>query len=108
MVKKWIGTIPSLYIIYIILRDSFKWVIKEFPMNIEIFGFRIIVILSICYCIYLLVRFLYKINKFINGTEDSVYHKWISDHPDWKYRASGSFEDRVIAMFEWLKTLKTS
>ena len=108
--RRWIPTIPSLYLLYPIMKDLINWIMEKYPMNVEIFAFRIIIILSICYGLFILITFFYKLNKkittFIDGSKDPVFHKWLSDHPDWQYRASGSFEDRVIVMTEWLKTIK--
>jgi hypothetical protein len=87
-------------------KDTYKWIIERYPMNEEIFAFRIIIVLSICYGIYLFIRLLYNLNKVVNGKKDAAYHNRLSDNPDYQYRSSGSFEDCVIAMLEWWKATR--
>lgn len=112
--KKWLKIVAGSFgAFYSVAKDLFLWLMRRPLMNIEqnvdILVFRIIVILSICYGIFLVCQFLYNLNKKINHFLDgeySAFHNWLSKNPTYQDRVSGSFEDRVVAMLEWWKTMK--
>jgi len=68
--KKWLVILlGSFGAFYTAIKDLVIWLQKEYPMSIDQWAFRIIIILSICYGIFQIGKFLYDLNMRLASLE---------------------------------------
>jgi len=98
---------------YASIKDLILWLrevkLMSLEQTIDLYAFRIIIILSVCYGIFLFVKFLYNLYKtcrqlceFRDGQIES-YHKWLETQPTLSKKPS-SLELKIQSMFRWLSS----
>ncbi len=111
--KKWLKIVGGCFgAFYSVTKDLTLWLGGKLPMDIsqsiDVIVFKVIIVSSICYGMFLICQFFYFLNKsnkelhqFNNG-QLSEYHDWLKSHPQAQYdEKSASLEIRIHSMLKW-------